>query len=148
MTEQVVKSKDLRRKSKEWMAVFFTNRVRKVIEKAVSLCIIIPHNRRVKKIWTSQCRSKFRAQRYGDKLPKSWKALKRKRRCTLHAGILSEGFVNFIPKNDRTANSRDVNPLETIWIIVDETTYKDLLPKTLDELRQWLRCAWKNANYI
>ena len=50
MTEQVVKSKDLRRKSKEWMAVFFTNRVRKVIEKAVSLCIIIPHNRRVKKI--------------------------------------------------------------------------------------------------
>ena len=31
-----------------------------------------------KKISTSQYRSKFRAQRYGDKLQKSWKALKRK----------------------------------------------------------------------
>ena len=40
-------------------------------------------------------------------------------------------------KGDRLANSSDVNPLETIWIIVNETTYKDLLaPKTLDEQRQ------------
>ena len=67
---------------------------------------------------------------------KSWKALKNKRRCTLHASIVSEGFANFIPKEDRPANSHDVNPLETIWIIVDETTYKDQAPKTLDELRQ------------
>ena len=36
----------------------------------------------------------------------------------------------------RTGQQRDVNPLETIWIIVDETTYKDPAPKTLDELRQ------------
>ena len=35
-------------------------------------------------------------------------------------------------------------PPETILIIVDETTYKDPAPKTLDELRQWLRFAWKN----
>ena len=28
------------------------------------------------------------------------------------------------------------DPLETIGIIVDETTYKDPAPKTLDELRQ------------
>ena len=49
---------------------------------------------------------------------------------------VSEGFENFIPKEDRSANSRHVNPLETIWIIVDETTYKDQAPKTLDELRQ------------
>ena len=39
----------------------------------------------------------------------------------------------------------DVNPLETIWIIADETTYKDPAPKTLDEVRQWLRFAWKNV---
>ena len=71
--------------------------------------------------------------------------MKRKRRCTLHASMVSEGFANFIPKEDRPANSRDVNPLETIWIIVDETTYKDPAPKTLDELRQWLRFAWKNV---
>ena len=48
----------------------------------------------------------------------------------------------YIPKEDRPANSRDVNPLETIWIIVDET-YKDPAPKTLDKLRQWLRFDWR-----
>ena len=37
-----------------------------------------------------------------------------------HADMVSEGFGNFIAKGDRQANSRDVNPLETIWIIVDE----------------------------
>ena len=62
--------------------------------------------------------------------------MKRKKRCTLHASMVSEGFANFILKEDWPANSRDVNPLETIWIIVDETTYKDPAPKTLDELRQ------------
>ena len=41
-----------------------------------------------------------------------------------------------IPKDDQPANSGDMNTLETIWIIVDETTYKDSAPKTLDELRQ------------
>ena len=50
--------------------------------------------------------------------------------------MVSEGFANFVAKGDRLANSRDVNPLETIWIIVDETTHKDPAPKTLDELRQ------------
>ena len=50
--------------------------------------------------------------------------------------MVSEGFANFIPKEDRPANSLDVNPLETIWIIVDETTNKAPAPKTLDELRQ------------
>ena len=47
---------------------------------------------------------------------KGWKALNRKRRA--HADMVSEGFANFIAKGDRLANSRDVNPLETIWIIV------------------------------
>ena len=50
--------------------------------------------------------------------------------------MVSEGFANFIPKEDWPANSHDVNPLETIWMIVHETTYKDLAPKTLDELTQ------------
>ena len=60
--------------------------------------------------------------------------------------MVSEEFANLIPKDERPANSRDVNPLETIWIIVDETAYKDPAPKTLDELRQRVRLAWKNAN--
>ena len=59
--------------------------------------------------------------------------------------MVSEGFANFIAKGDRLANSRDVNPLETIWIIVDETAYKDPAPKTLDELRQRLRFALRNV---
>ena len=50
--------------------------------------------------------------------------------------MVSEGFADFIAKGDRLANSRDVNPLKTIWIIVDETTFKDPAPKTPDELRQ------------
>ena len=41
--------------------------------------------------------------------------------------MVSEGFANFIPKEDRPANSRDVNLLETIRTIVDETTYKDTI---------------------
>ena len=77
-----------------------------------------------KKISTSHYRSKLRAQRYGDKLPKK---------------------VGKHWREDWPANSPDLNPLETIWIIVDETTYKDPAPKTLDELRQWLRFAWKNV---
>ena len=59
--------------------------------------------------------------------------MKDKRRCTLHASMVSEGFAIFIPKEDWPANSCHVNPLETIWYIVDETTYKDPAPKTLDE---------------
>ena len=37
------------------------------------------------------------------------------------ADMVSKGLANFIAKRDRLANSHDVNPLETIWIIVDET---------------------------
>ena len=32
---------------------------------------------------------------------KSWKSLKRKRRSTFHASLVSEGFANFIPKGVR-----------------------------------------------
>ena len=69
---------------------FFTNCVRNIIEKGASICVIIPQNRKVKKNSTSHYPSEFRAQQYGDKLTKknSWKALKRKRRCTLHASSL------------------------------------------------------------
>ena len=58
--------------------------------------------------------------------------------------MVSEGFANFIAKGDRLATSCDLNPLETIWIIVDKTTYKDPAP-TLDELRHRLRFAWRNV---
>ena len=50
--------------------------------------------------------------------------------------MVSEEFGKFVVKGDRLANSDDVNPLETIWIIVDQKTYKEPTPKSLDELRQ------------
>ena len=53
--------------------------------------------------------------------------------------MVREAFGNFIAKDDQPANSRDVNPQETIWIIFDGTTYKDPAPKTLNEPKQWLR---------
>ena len=53
-----------------------------------------------------------------------------------------KNFANLVLKDDRPANSRDVNTLETFWIIVDEATYKDPASKTLDELRQRQRFAW------
>ena len=130
---------------KEWMAVFHKLR-EKYYRKSCEYMRNNSTKQKVKKSSTSHYRLKFRAQRYGDKLPpKSWKALKRKRWCTLHASVVSEGFANFIPKEDRPANSCDVGPLDTIWSFVDERKYKDPGPKTLDELRQWLRFAWKNV---
>ena len=129
MTEQVVKSKDLTRQSRSGWPFFHKLCEKSVIEKAVRICVIIPQNRKVKKIQLHIIDQSFEHN-------SMWKALKRKRRCTLHASMVSEGFANFIPKEDRPANSRDVNPLETIWIIAEETIYKDPVPKTLDELRQ------------
>ena len=52
MPEQVVKSKVLRKQTKEWMALFFTNCVTNVIEKAVSICVIIQQNWKGKKNYT------------------------------------------------------------------------------------------------
>ena len=56
----------------------------------------------------------------------------KKRRCTLHAAMASEEFANFIPKDDQPANSCDTNSLVTIWIIVNEKTYKDPALITVD----------------
>ena len=49
----------------------------------------------------------------------------------------------FVPKNDWPANLPDLNPVENISSIMNEKTYKDPAPKTLDELRRRLRFAWK-----
>ena len=69
MIERVVKSKGLRRQPRSgW--TFFTNCVRNIIEKAASICVIIPKKQKGKKISTSHYRSEFRVQRYGYKLPK------------------------------------------------------------------------------
>ena len=45
------------------------------------------------------------------------------------AAHMKTRFGDFIAKGDQLANSRDVNPLETILIISDEKTYKEPAPK-------------------
>ena len=127
--------------------LFFTKCLRNIVEKAVSICVIFPQNRKLKKFQLHIIDESFEHNAMGISYQKkkNCKALKRKRWCTLHASVVSEGFANFIPKKDWPANSHDVNPLETIWMIVHKTTYKDLAPKTLDELRQLLSFAWKNV---
>ena len=42
-------------------------------------------------------------------------SLEEKKGGALYADMASEEFANFIPKDDRPANSRDANPLLTIW---------------------------------
>jgi len=43
------------------------------------------------------------------------------------------------------ANSPDLNSIENISSIIDETTYKDPASKTMKELKRQLRFAWKNV---
>ena len=103
--------------------------VRNVMEKAVSICRRNNFTRQKgkKKIQLRNIKVSTTVWRYMTN--KGWKALKGKRRSTC---MVWEGLGNSIAKGDRPANSRDVDPLETIWIIVDEKTYKDPAPKSMD----------------
>ena len=56
-----------------------------------------------------------------------------------------KNLPNFIAKDGWPANSPDINPIENIWSIIDETMYKDSAPKTMEELKRRLRFAWKNV---
>ena len=104
MTEQVVKSKDLRRQTKGVDGRFFADCVINIIEKAVSICVIIPQNRQVKKFQFHIIDHSSEHNRMGISYQNNWKALKRKRLCKPHARMVSKGFANFIPKEDRPAN--------------------------------------------
>ena len=98
MTEQVVKSKNLRRQTKEWMAVFFTKCVRNIIDNAVSVCVITPQNRKLKKFQLHIIDQSFEHNSMGISYQKKLKALKRKRRCTLHASIVSRRICQHYTK--------------------------------------------------
>ena len=69
MTEQVVKSKDLRRQTREWKA-FFHKLCEKYYRKSCKYMRNNSTKQKGKKISTSHYRSKFWAQQYGDKSPK------------------------------------------------------------------------------
>ena len=56
--------------------------------------------------------------------------------------MVSEKIAKIYTKRTTaTANSPDLN----IWSVANETAYKDLARKTLDELRRRLNFAWKNV---
>ena len=101
---------------------------------------------KVKKITLSQYGSKLRAQQYGDKLSKKLESLEEKKAVHTSYRHGVRRICKLYTKERPNSKLRWCEPLETIWIIVNETTNKDLAPKTLDELRQWLLFAWKIAN--
>ena len=68
MTEQVVNSKDLKRQPRRGWPFFYKMR-EKYYRKSCKYMRNNSTKQKGKKISTSQYRSKFRAQRYGDKLP-------------------------------------------------------------------------------
>ena len=57
-----------------------------------------------------------------------------------------KNLPNFITKDGWPANPPDLNPIENIWSIINETTYKDPAPKTMKELKRRLSFAWKNVS--
>ena len=73
MTEQVVKSKDLRRPTKGVDGRFFADCVRNIIEKAVSICVIIPQNRKVKKFQLHIIDQSFEHNGMGISYQNNWK---------------------------------------------------------------------------
>ena len=53
---------------------------------------------------------------------------------------------NFIEKPGWPTNSPDVSPVENLWGIMDENTYRDPEPKTMAQLKRRLSEAWANIS--
>ena len=54
-----------------------------------------------------------------------------------------KNLPNFIEKTCWPPNSPDISPVENLWSIMDEVVYKDPTPKTMKDLKRWLKQAWK-----
>ena len=144
MTEQVVKSKYKEDKPRSgWL--FFHKMCEKYYRKSCKYMRNNSTKQKGKNISTSHYRSKFRAQRYGDKLPKTVESLKEKkavhtsckrgvrRICQLHTKGGPAGKLMWCePPRDHLDSRRQDN--------IQRSS-----PKTLDELSQWLCFAWKNV---
>ena len=48
---------------------------------------------------------------------------------------------NFTEKTCWPPNSPDINPVESLWSIMDEVVYKDPTLKTMKDLKKWLKQA-------
>ena len=114
MSEQVAKSKDLRRQSKEWMAVFFNKVCEECYQKS---CKYIRNNPTRKK-------SKTSASQYQSFEHNCMEICDQQRLESLEEKKGGAHFMQawhqknlqtlIIPKDDQPANSRDMNTLETI----------------------------------
>ena len=124
---------------------FFTNCLRNIIEKAVSICLIIPQNRKVKNIQLRIIDQSFELNGMGISYQKKLESLEEKKEEHPSCKHGVRRICQLYTKGGSAGKLTWCEHLKTTWIIVDETTYKDPAPKTLDELRQWLRLAWKNV---
>ena len=66
-----------------------------------------------------------------------------------HTAIASQqrckrNFPNFIQKEELPVNSPYLNPIETLWTIIDDAAHKDPIPKTMGGIKSRLRQAWQN----
>ena len=123
----------------------FTNCVRNIIEKALSICVIIPQDRKVKKFQLHIIDQSLEHNSMGISYQKKLESLEEKKAVHPSCKHGVRRICQLYTKGGPAGKLTWCEPLETIWIIVDETTYKDPAPKTLDELRQWLRFACKNV---
>ena len=99
-----------------------------------------------KKISTSHYRSKFRAQRYGDKLPKKvGKPWREKSGAHFMQAWCQKDLPTLYQR--RTGRQTHVmwTPKRPSGLSQTRQQTKIHTPKTLDELRQWLRFAWMNV---
>ena len=120
------------------MAGFFYKLCEK-IEKAVSICVIIQQDCKVKRKLQLHNVKVLNTTVWRYVTNKGWKALKR------NAAMASEEFANFIPKDDQ--HSHDANSLVTMWIIVDETFIQRSSPQNTGlAIRQRPHFTWKIVN--
>ena len=110
---------------------FFTYCVRNIIEKAVSICVIIPQNRKVKKFQLQIINQSF--ERNGIGISYRKKLEKRKVHPSCKHGV--RRICQLHTKGGPADKLTWCEPLETIWIIVDKDNMQRSSPKTLDELR-------------
>ena len=128
---------------------FFTNCVRNIIEKAVSICQIIPQNRKVKKFQLYIIDQSFKYSGMGISYQKKLESLEEKKAvhtsCKHGVRRICQLYTKGGPAGKLTWCEPPRDHLNYHLIITDKTTYKDPATKTMDELRQWLRFAWKNV---
>ena len=61
--------------------------------------------------------------------------------------LCKKNLPNFVKKEKWPANSLDLNPIENLWSIIDQETYRDPEPTAVAALKSQLRKAWQNVPF-